>query len=384
MNRPRLRPGPPPAQRRRVRLFAATVSVALVAGASAAFAYWASTDSSNANFAVAAAQTLPQGATPSASVAGSAVTVTFPTVRTTSGDPITTYTVTRHDATTGAATPISGACSVSGSTATCADAPGDGAWRYTDAPRVFDWVGGESDRSGPVTVDTVAPAVTLTPVATPSNNPAPAFSGTYGAAAGDVAAVSVTVYAGSGTGGTVQATPAATLDTGDHTWSTAALATALAPDGTYTVAARQTDAAGNTGLATSTFVVDTAAPAAAVPAAAAANSSGTSPLFVDGGAVTFTDGASDAGSGVASVSYYRCPASAPTCTSGGTLIGTSTTPAGGFAVTSAAPLAAEGAYRVVAVATDRAGNTGAPSGALLVTVDTTAPTVSRPIVNGNA
>src|SRR5437667_210241 len=66
------------------------------------------------------------------------------------------------------------------------------------------------------------------------------------------------------TGGTVVATPTATLDTVAHTWSTAALASALSPDGSYTVAARQTDTAGNTGAATSTFLLDTAPPTVAV------------------------------------------------------------------------------------------------------------------------
>src|SRR5437879_5787394 len=75
----------------------------------------------------------------------------------------------------------------------------------------------------------------------------------YGVRSGDNAAVTVTAYRGAGTGGTVVATPTATLDTVAHTWSTAALASALSPDGSYTVAARQTDTAGNTGAATSTF-----------------------------------------------------------------------------------------------------------------------------------
>ena len=41
-------------------------------------------------------------------------------------------------------------------------------------------------------------------------------------------------------------------------------------------------------------------------------------------------------------------------------------------------------YRVVAVATDAAGNVSAPSAATAITVDTTPPTVSRPAVNGHS
>lgn len=363
---------------------AATVALSLVVGVGAAFAYWAFTDSSNTNVAVAAAQTLPQGATPSASVSGATVTVTFSMVSTTSGAQITTYSSTRYNASTNAAAAISGTCSVSASAVTCSDTPGDGQWKYSDTPTIANWVGVESAKSSAVTVDTTAPVVTVNPVATPTNNATPAFSGGYGFAAGDNAAVSVTVYAGTGTGGTVKATPTATLNTTSHTWSTSALGVALTPDGTYTVAVRQTDTSANTGLATSTFVLDTVAPTLPTPVASATGSSGSNPMYVNGATVTFTSSASDAGSGVAAVSYYYCLASFSNCRSNNwASIGTSSTSAVGFAVTSAAPLAADGAYKVVAVATDNAGNASGVSNPLLVTVDTTPPTVSRPTVNGN-
>ena len=67
-----------------------------------------------------------------------------------------------------------------------------------------------------------------------------------------------------------------------------------------------------------------------------------------------------------------------------TSIGSFSSSASNFAVTTPAPLAAEGAYQVIAVATDTAGNTSTPSLATLITVDTTPPTVTRPTVNGHS
>jgi hypothetical protein len=75
--------------------------------------------------------------------------------------------------------------------------------------------------------------------------------------------------------------------------------------------------------------------------------------------------ASDAGSGVKSVSYYYCSGLSGACTSG-TLIGTSTS--GGSFPINWASRPATGPYRVVAVATDKVGNTSAVSGSTPVTV----------------
>jgi Bacterial Ig-like domain len=160
------------------------------------------------------------------------------------------------------------------------------------------------------------------------------------------------------------------------------------PDGSYryvVTAVYGSWTADSAPSATVTVVSDTTPPSVPAPAAAAAVTSGSNPVFVDHEVVTLTDGATDAGSGVRSVSYYYCAGATGTCTSvNGTLIGTSTTAATGFSVASAAPLApADGPYRIVAVATDNAGNTSGYSAPTLVTVDTAPPTVSRPIVNGH-
>jgi hypothetical protein len=79
-----------------------------------------------------------------------------------------------------------------------------------------------------------------------------------------------------------------------------------------------------------------------------------------------TDTASDTGAGVKSVSYYYCSGYAGPCPSG-TLIGTSTTSAGGYPITwTGQP--ANGPYRVVAVGIDNVNNTSVASASIPVTV----------------
>lgn len=155
-------------------------------------------------------------------------------------------------------------------TVTATTGAGDGTLRLdvVDDDTIVDATGnalggigaGNGDSAGQsYTVDRTPPSVTVTPVATPSNVNQPAFSGAYGFASGDNPAVTVNIHNGTGTGGIVVATATAALNTGTHTWSTPALATALT-DGTYTVAATQADTAGNTATTTATFLIDTAAP----------------------------------------------------------------------------------------------------------------------------
>jgi hypothetical protein len=110
-----------------------------------------------------------------------------------------------------------------------------------------------------VTYDGTAPALTLTAPANGSatTDTTPAISGAAGNAATDSATVTVKIYNGTGTGGTVAQTltPTRTL----ATWTTTA---ATLAQGTYTVQATQTDTAGNIATSTAnTFTVDTTAPA---------------------------------------------------------------------------------------------------------------------------
>jgi hypothetical protein len=82
------------------------------------------------------------------------------------------------------------------------------------------------------------------------------LSGAAGNAASDSTTVTVKIYSGTGTGGTVVQTISVTR-TG-ATWTTTA---ATLSDGTYTGQATQTDAVGNTGTSSAnTFTVDTVTP----------------------------------------------------------------------------------------------------------------------------
>ena len=79
-------------------------------------------------------------------------------------------------------------------------------------------------------------------------------------------------------------------------------------------------------------------------------------------------GVSDTGSGVQKVTYYYCAGYSGACTSANWIqIGNSTTATGDYPVTWTTP-PADGAYRVVAVATDNVNNTTAPSASIPVTV----------------
>jgi hypothetical protein len=109
-----------------------------------------------------------------------------------------------------------------------------------------------------VTYDGTAPALTLTAPANGSatTDTTPAISGAAGNAATDSTTVTVKIYNGTGTGGTVAQTLTPTRTT--TTWATVA---ATLAQGTYTVQATQADTAGNLATSTAnTFTVDTTAP----------------------------------------------------------------------------------------------------------------------------
>jgi hypothetical protein len=108
------------------------------------------------------------------------------------------------------------------------------------------------DRAAPkVTLAAPAPGSTLT-------TPQPTFSGTAGAATGDLAAVTVKVWAGGGTSGTLVDTLAAARGAGGG-YSVVSSGDLAA--GTYTARAQQQDTAGNTGLSqANTFSFQVSAP----------------------------------------------------------------------------------------------------------------------------
>ena len=203
------------------------------------------------------------------------------------------------------------------------------------------------------TVDRTAPAVTLTAPSAGSatNASVPVFSGARGTATGDAAAVTVRLYAGAGTGGTLLQTRAATVAA--STWSVAS-ASALA-DGTYTVQASQTDAAANPGTSTAvTFTVDTVSPSPTV----------TAPTGYTGATPVLSGTAGNATGDAASVTVQIL--------SGASVVQTLTPTRTGTTWTTTATTLPQGAYTAQVRQSDSAGNAGLSSG-VAFTVDTTAP-----------
>jgi hypothetical protein len=197
-------------------------------------------------------------------------------------------------------------------------------------------------------VDTVAPQIDLTAPAAGSlsSTATPTLAGTAGIAAGDSATVSVKIYAGTGTGGTLLQTRSATRDPATGAYSVAAVSLA---SGTYTAQASQVDSAANSGLsAARTFSVDVTAPI----------SQASSPTRANSTSLTVAYTASDVHSGLVGVELW---AKAPGAGSY-EKVATDNAPgaSGSFSYTAAA---GDGNYSFYTRATDKAGNYEAAPGA---------------------
>ncbi|MDQ1679632.1 MAG: large repetitive protein, partial [Frankiaceae bacterium] len=223
------------------------------------------------------------------------------------------------------------------------------------------------------TVDATPPSITLT---TPANNSStndttPTLSGTAGIASGDLSGVTVTIYNGSNTLGTVAQTPTTTRNgtTGAYTLD----ATALLP-GTYTAQASQLDGAGNVGTSnTRTFTIDTTAPVVTLTTPANGSSTNdTTPTY------SGTAGQLTGDQTAITVEIY----SGTTVTGSPLQTRPATAAAGAWTVDGTTALL-PGTYTARALQTDAAGNQGT-STPNTFTVDTTAPvlTLTTP-ANGN-
>src|SRR5581483_4948437 len=216
-----------------------------------------------------------------------------------------------------------------------------------------------------------------TPTTVTVDNTAPSGTVTSPIAAADVRGASVTLAsadAADGSGSGVASTAFQVSPHGANTWTTVGTDSSAAggwnvswdttggsyPDGQYDARVVVTDATGNTAAASAptTFTVDNTPPGSATldPLAAA---------IANG--VTLSGSATDATSGVVSLTYLYCSGAA--CTPS-TAIGSSATGPGYDVTWSTMP--ADGTYRVIARATDAAGNT-TDSAPQTVVVDNTAP-----------
>ncbi len=228
-------------------------------------AYWATTDSSQSARATAA--TLPPGATPSSvSSSGRTVLVSFArAVSSAAAGSLTLASYQLHRYPAGAPAEAKPAAtltcnSTDGPLASCLDEQvPDGSWSYSDAPVLANWSGPDSARSVAVTVDGTRPAPTISSPANGSfsNDSTPTISGNASTGHGDLALVTVQVFTGQASTGSALQTW--TVAAGQGPWTVTA--SELAGNASYTVVASQRDSAGNIGQASSTFVLDTTAPA---------------------------------------------------------------------------------------------------------------------------
>lgn len=359
--------------------------VAAVLGIGAAWAYWTAQGGGNATASVATFNP-PTNVTATSTVGSGTVGLTWSAASLSTGGAPTGYYVTRINNSTSASAP---ACASSPSTpvagTSCNDTGvADGTYHYAVTAVYHSWTA-VSGASNSVTVLNTRPSVTVNQAAgqaDPSNSLPIRFTATFSENVVDFGASAVTV------GGTVTGSPSVQV-TGSGSSYTIAVS-GLTGSGTVTASiaantVHDANGAGNTASTSTdnTVSYDPVAPSAAAPQLTAAVTFGTNPIYVKPESITFTAVASDADSGVKSVSYYYCPTATGSCSAGtGTLLGSSSTAAGNFPVTSSA-LSAPGSYQIIAVALDNAGNTST-SASTLVAVDTTPPTASRPTVNGHS
>ncbi|MDQ1536942.1 MAG: hypothetical protein QOE58_1335, partial [Actinomycetota bacterium] len=144
------------------RLIAVPLVLALMTGV--AWAYWAAGSVPGGN-GTSAATGVNQGATPTASVTGAAVTVSWAASTLTSGQAVSGYLIKRYDAVTPfAVQTILSACTGTITALTCLEsAVPTGSWQYTVTPKfATNWLGAESAKSNSVVSDLTGPTNSIT------------------------------------------------------------------------------------------------------------------------------------------------------------------------------------------------------------------------------
>jgi hypothetical protein len=359
--------------------------LAAVLGIGVAWAYWTAQGSGNAAANVATFNP-PTNVTASTTTGTGTVGLSWSAASLSTGGAPTGYYVSRITNSSSASAPACGSSPSAPIAGTSCNDTGvaDGTYHYSVTAIYHSWTA-VSGSSNSVTVVNIRPDVTVNQAAgqaDPTNTLPINFTATFSENVVDFTASAVTV------GGTAAGSPTVQV-TGSGSSYTIAVS-GLTGSGTVTasIAANTVhdgNGAGNTASTSTdnTVSYDPVAPSVAAPQLTAAVTFGTNPIYVKAEPLTFTAVASDAGSGVKSVSYYSCPTATGSCSAGsGTLLGSSSTAAGNFSVTSSA-LSASGPYQIIAVALDNAGNTSTSASTLLA-VDTTPPTASRPTVNGHS
>jgi hypothetical protein len=359
--------------------------LAAVLGIGTAWAFWTAQGSGNAAANVATFNP-PTNVTATSTVGSGTVGLSWSAASLSTGSAPTGYYVSRINDSSSASAPACGSSPAAPVTGTSCNDTGvaDGTYHYSVTAVYHSWTA-VSGASNSVTVVNTRPSVTVNQAAgqaDPSNSLPIRFTATFSENVVDFAASAVTI------GGTAAGSPTVQITGSGSSYTIAVSGLTGSGSVTASIAANtvhDANGAGNTASTSTdnTVSYDPVAPSVAAPQLTAAVSFGTNPIYLKAESVTFTAVASDAGSGVKSVSYYSCPTATGSCSAGsGTLLGSSSTAAGNFAVTSNA-LSAAGPYQIIAVALDNAGNTST-SASTLVAVDTTPPTASRPTVNGHS
>ena len=287
-----------------------------------AWAYW-SASSIPGGGGAAAATTVNQGATPTASLAGTAVTVSWAASTLSNGIPVSGYVVKRYDVATLSSQTILSACAGTVTATTCTEnSVPTGQWVYSVTP-VFatNWRGVESLKSNAVTTDGTPPVSAISMAVLTGNALKSGNTIFYrGAAAGSFTLTNAVSDSGTG-----PASSATAVLTGTSTgWTAHTPSTVSTPAGgpyvsnpfswtagaasspTEVVTAR--DVAGNSAATTLSFVNDSTPPGPDTITYTAGYQPGRS---VD---VTFTTG-TDSGSGIATRQLQRsfAPLTAGTC-----------------------------------------------------------------------
>jgi len=235
----------------------ATVSLGIL-GAGVAFGYFVTTDPSNP--AQAVANSLPQGATPYASLSVTSydtVTLTFTEVNTAAGGveiPASDYLLQRYSSQGGPPVTVDASCVGTGIITCTESSVPDGTWQYTDTPTYgANWVGTESVMSAPVTVDTTPSVAIAYPVdgTTYGSDWTGTITGTASPGAGATLTDTEVAIEDTSTtmwwDGTSFASGAQTFGpvTGSTTWLFSLAADNLTSGHSYSVVAEATDSAGN-------------------------------------------------------------------------------------------------------------------------------------------
>ncbi|TPK95517.1 hypothetical protein FJ938_27945 [Mesorhizobium sp. B2-4-14] len=236
---------------------------------------------------------------------------------------------------------------------------------YTFSVTATDLAGNATTEVGPygLTIDTVAPPVTEALVNDTgiSSTDKITSSGTLGGSGDPNAVVHFTVD------GTPTAQMAAANASGAWTFTPTGLA-----DGSHTIVASETDAAGNTGTASLTFTLDTTAPQVNVSL-----DHSTINLAANTAVVTFEFSEAVTGFGLGSVSATGGSLSNLQTRDGGKTYTATFTATNGIDISNASVIVSAGGYQ------DPAGNVGSAASTGSIAVDTVNPTVSVTTSNGD-